>query len=184
MKIALKRLQTKQYAGNSAVYIDEATNKKLFWTVNKRVLVVMLGTYFCQSLDKGTLNFASIMGIQKDANLGSNHYSWLGTILYMGVLFGEYPTNFLLQKLPVAKYLAANIFCWGCVVACSAAAHNFASLMVVRFLLGMFESCVQPAFIIMTGMWYTKQEQIILTSLWYCMQGVVQMVRDFSVISS
>lgn len=75
--------------------------------------------------------------------------SWLGTILYMGVLVGEYPTNFLLQKLPVAKYLAANVFCWGVVVVCSAAAKGFPSLMVVRFLLGVFESCVQPAFIIM-----------------------------------
>lgn len=74
---------------------------------------------------------------------------WLGTILYMGVLVGEYPTNLLLQKLPVAKYLAVNVFCWGCVIACSAAAKNFASLMVVRFLLGVFESCVQPSFIIM-----------------------------------
>ncbi|KAJ3548618.1 hypothetical protein NM208_g925 [Fusarium decemcellulare] len=167
--------ETAAYAGQEAVYIDEATNKKLFWTVNRRILGCMLGTYFCQSLDKGTLNFSSIMNIKEDANLVGNQYNWLGTILYMGVLVGEYPTNFLLQKLPVAKYLSINIFCWGAVVACSAATHNFASLMVVRFLLGMFESCVQPAFIIMTGMWYTTREQVVLTSLWYCMQGVVLM---------
>lgn len=110
----------------------------------------------------------------------------------MGVLVGEYPTNLLLQKLPVAKYLAVNVFCWGAVISCSAAATNFAGLMTVRFLLGIFESCVQPAFIIMyvqsefrlkptlrvadflcrTSMWYTKKEQAILTSLWYCMTGV------------
>ena len=67
----------------------------------------------------------------------------------MGVLFGEYPTNVLLQKLPVAKYLATNVFLWGIVIACSAAAKDFKALMVVRFLLGVFESCVQPTFIIM-----------------------------------
>lgn len=48
--------------------------------------------------------------------------------------------------------------------------------MAVRFLLGFFESCVQPAFIILTAMWYTRQEQQILTSLWYCMFGVQLMV--------
>jgi hypothetical protein len=32
----------------------------------------------------------------------------LGTILYLGVLAGEYPANFLLQKLPVAKFLSAK----------------------------------------------------------------------------
>lgn len=110
----------------------------------------MLGTYFCQSLDKGTLQFSSVMGIKDDANLNSGQkYPWLGTILYMGVLAGEYPTNLLLQKLPTAKYLSANVFLWGIVVACSAASTSFAPLMVVRFLLGFFESCVQPAFIIM-----------------------------------
>lgn len=109
----------------------------------------MLGTYFCQSLDKGTLGFASVMGIIEDANLTGDRFNWLGTILYMGILVGEYPTNFLLQKLPVAKYLAANVICWGVVVGCSAAAVNFPGLMAVRFLLGVFESCVQPAFIIM-----------------------------------
>jgi hypothetical protein len=35
-------------------------------------------------------------------------YSWLGTILYMGILAGEFPQNFLLQKLPVAKFLAVK----------------------------------------------------------------------------
>ncbi|KAJ1299587.1 hypothetical protein OPQ81_010408 [Rhizoctonia solani] len=73
------------------------------------------------------------MNIQQNAHLVGQQYSWLGTILYMGVLVGEYPTNLLLQKLPVAKYLSANVFPWGAVVACSAAAKNFGSLMAVRF---------------------------------------------------
>lgn len=48
------------------------------------------------------------MNIQEDANLVGQQFSWLGTILYMGVLVGEYPTNFLLQKLPIAKYLSVK----------------------------------------------------------------------------
>ncbi|KAM0278266.1 hypothetical protein ACHAQH_005279 [Verticillium albo-atrum] len=103
--------ETAAYAGAEAIYIDDKTNNKLFWTANKRILVCILGTYFCQSLNKGTLGFASIMGIREDANLHGQQFSWLGTILYIGVLFGEYPTNLLLHKLPVAKYLAGNIFC-------------------------------------------------------------------------
>ncbi|KAH7367727.1 allantoate permease [Plectosphaerella cucumerina] len=168
--------ETAAYASGEAIYIDEASNKRLFWTVNRRILICMLGTYFCQSLDKGTLGFASIMGIIEDANLEKQEFSWLGTILYMGVLFGEYPTNLLIQKLPIAKYLAGNIICWGIVIACSAAAQSFAPLMVVRFLLGMFESCVQPCFIIMTSMWWRREEQSVLISLWYCMTGVQLMV--------
>ncbi|TVY24177.1 putative transporter [Lachnellula hyalina] len=173
--------ETATYAGVSAAFVDKETSKKMFWTVNKRILACMLGTYFCQSLDKGTLGFASIMGIKKEAHLVGQDYSWLGTILYMGVLVGEYPTNMLLQKLPVAKYIAFNVGCWGVVIACSAAAKDFKGLMVVRFLLGIFESCVQPAFIIIYQplimiFKYTKREQAVLTSLWYCMTGVQLMV--------
>jgi MFS family permease len=45
--------------------------------------------------------------------------------------------------------LSVNVFIWGAVVACSAASTNFASLMTVRFLLGFFESCVQPAMMLL-----------------------------------
>lgn len=68
------RLKTAAYAGEAAATIDEKTNKKLFWTVNKRILACMLGTYFCQSLDKGTLGFASVMNIKEDANLQGQEY--------------------------------------------------------------------------------------------------------------
>ena len=57
------------------MHIDEKTNKKLFWSVNKRIFACMLGTYFCQSLDKGTLGFASVMNIQTDAHLHGQQYS-------------------------------------------------------------------------------------------------------------
>lgn len=57
------------YATGTGIEIDAATNKRLFWKINRRILVIQLVTYFCQSLDKGTLNFASIMGIKDDAKL-------------------------------------------------------------------------------------------------------------------
>lgn len=60
--------ETARYTATE-IHIDPATNRRLFWKINRRILAVMLGTYFCQSLDKGTLGFSSIMGIKKDAHL-------------------------------------------------------------------------------------------------------------------
>jgi hypothetical protein len=37
--------------------------------IDKRVLVIMIATYFIQAIDKGTLSFASIMGIIPDTKL-------------------------------------------------------------------------------------------------------------------
>lgn len=57
------------YAAHSQVEIDEATNNRLKRLIDRRVLVVMICTYFLQALDKGTMSFSAIMGIKDDANL-------------------------------------------------------------------------------------------------------------------
>lgn len=57
------------YAADPGIEIDEATDKRLFWMITRRILVIQIVTYFFQSLDKGILNYASIMGIKDDAHL-------------------------------------------------------------------------------------------------------------------
>ena len=51
--------------------------------------------------------------------------------------------------------------------------------MAVRFLLGFFESCVQPSMMVLTSMWYTREEQSLLNALWYCMTGAQLMVSSY-----
>lgn len=92
------------------------------------------------------------MGIRKDAHLVGQQYSWLTTCIYIAVLIVEYPTNWILQRVPIAKYLGINIILWGTVLACHAACKNFPQLVVVRTLLGIFECVCQPAFLILSSM--------------------------------
>lgn len=56
-------------AADPGIEIDAATDRRLFWKITRRILVIQVITYFCQSLDKGILNYASIMGIKTDAHL-------------------------------------------------------------------------------------------------------------------
>ncbi|KAF8076228.1 MFS general substrate transporter [Lyophyllum atratum] len=163
-------------ATTNAVVIDEATNTRLRWMVHKRVLSVMVITYFAQTLDKGTVNFASIMGIREDTKLKGQGYAWLTTCVYIAILVWEFPTNRLIQRLPIAKYLAFNIMAWGAVLACTAACKNFASLIVVRTLLGVFECVCQPAFVYLSTMWYTRDEQALVIGAFYSMNGFQQCV--------
>ncbi|EIN10598.1 MFS general substrate transporter [Punctularia strigosozonata HHB-11173 SS5] len=158
------------------IYIDPETNRRLRWMVHKRVLVVMVVTYFAQTLDKGTINFASIMGIQEDTHLHGQQYAWLTTCVYIAILAWEFPANRLLQRLPVAKFLGFNITAWGAVLACTAACHNFGGLITVRTLLGIFECVCQPAFVFLSTMWYTREEQPLIIGSFYSMNGFQQCV--------
>lgn len=63
-------------------------------------------------------------------------------MFYFGYLFWEYPTNRLLQRLPLGKWSAFNVIMWGLVLCCMAATKNFAGAMTVRFFLGVFEAAV------------------------------------------
>ncbi|KAM0438676.1 hypothetical protein ACHAPT_001432 [Fusarium lateritium] len=155
-----------QYVAETRVQIDEATNKRLKRMIDKRILIVMIVTYFTQSLDRGTMSFSSIMGIIEDANLAPNQYSWFTTIMYLVVLVVEYPENYILQCIPIAKWLSANIILWGVTLALHAAASNFAGLVVLRGFLGGFEAVCQPAFVLLSSTWYKKEEQASTIIYW------------------
>ncbi|KAK9475933.1 major facilitator superfamily domain-containing protein [Lipomyces japonicus] len=147
---------------------------RLRWKVDFRLMPILCFIYFLQYLDKTLLNYAAVMGIRE--NLTSNQFSNLGTIFYVGYIVAEPITSYLMQKFPIGKYLGINVTLWGVVVACHAACHTYAPLMVIRVLLGVFEACVAPSLVLITGMWWTKPEQSRRTGLWYLQIGVAQIV--------
>lgn len=124
-------------------------------------------SYFLQALDKGTMSFASIMDLPKDLHLVGQQFSWLTTCIYIAVLVVEYPTNRLIQRLPIAKYLGISIILWGTTLALHSVAKNFVTVLVLRTFLGIFEAVCQPAFVFLSGMWYKREEQAATVTYWY-----------------
>lgn len=161
-----------QYVSDVRIHISPEKNAQLLRMIDKRVLSVMVATYFLQAIDKGTLSFASIMGIREDTNLTGQDYSWLTTCIYITILIVEYPQNWTIARVPIAKYLSFSIVAWGVVLACTAACHNFLGLVIVRTLLGLFESACQPAFVVLSSIWYRREEQAARVTFWYMMNGV------------
>lgn len=147
-----------KYADTARIEFSTEENQRLRRLIDKRVLVIMVATYFLQSLDKGTLSFTSIMGIRKDLNLQAQQYSWLTTCIYIAILIVEYPINWLIQRVPIAKFLGSCIIIWGSILAFHAAAQNFAGICALRTLLGIFEAVCQPAFLILVSVGWTGEE--------------------------
>ncbi|KAL1873991.1 hypothetical protein VTK73DRAFT_642 [Phialemonium thermophilum] len=165
-----------KYVSEARIDISPEENVRLRRLIDRRVLVVMITTYFLQAIDKGTMSFASIMGIREDAKLVGQDYQWLTTCIYITILIVEYPQNYIIARVPIAKYLSFSIVAWGTVLACTAACKNFAGLVTVRTMLGLFESACQPAFVIISATWYRREEQTSRVTYWYMMNGAQQMV--------
>ncbi|RYP02468.1 hypothetical protein DL764_005795 [Monosporascus ibericus] len=171
-----------KYAGDIRIEFTPEENSRLRKLIDKRVLVVMILTYFLQAIDKGTLSFAAIMKLPEDTGLADENgnvtqqFSWLTSCIYITILIVEYPQNWIITKVPVGKYLGFSIVAWGAVLACHAACKNFVGLVVVRTLLGLFESACQPAFVVLSSMWYRREEQASRVTYWYMMNGAQQIV--------
>ena len=82
------------------------------------------------------------------------------------------PTNLMLQRFPVGKYLGFNIIAWGGFLMLQAVSQNFTHLAVLRALSGAAEACSDPAFMLITSMWYTRREQPLRMGLWYTANGI------------
>ena len=93
-------------------------------------------------------------------------------MFYFGWLVWAIPSNLLMQRCPPAYYLAFNIFMWGALLMCQAAATNFVSLTALRVLSGAFEAIADPAFMLFTSMFYTREEQPSRISAWYAWNGI------------
>lgn len=58
-----------QYVAQGGVSISKERSDELRKKIDRRVLVVMILTYFLQAIDKGTLSFASIMKLPDDTGM-------------------------------------------------------------------------------------------------------------------
>lgn len=74
-----------KYTNSERIVISEADDKRLKKMIDRRVLVIMILTYFLQALDKGTMSFTSIMGIRDDLGLLGDKVSCYRTLVSMTI---------------------------------------------------------------------------------------------------
>ncbi|KAJ7219571.1 major facilitator superfamily domain-containing protein [Mycena pura] len=129
--------------------------------------------------DKTTLGQAAILGIIPGAHLNQNEFNWLGSIFYFSYLAFEYPQNLALQRFPVGKWMSINIFVWSIALMAHAACKSFGALFAVRFILGICEGAITPGFMIVTAMFYTREEQNKRVGYWFLMNGFAVIFLGF-----
>ncbi|KAL2208377.1 MFS general substrate transporter [Sarocladium strictum] len=158
------------------VAVDEDESRRVLRKIDMRLLPLMMGSYFLQYIDKSSINFASVYGLQEDTNLHGQQYSWLSSIFYFGYMFAQYPAGYALQRLPTGKFIGACTFGWGVLMLTIPACTNFAGIAANRFLLGALEAIVNPGFVLVLAIWYQVAEQPLRLVTYYSMNGIAGIV--------
>ncbi|CAL9730064.1 thiamine pathway transporter Thi73p [Monosporozyma unispora] len=151
-------------------YGSHQLKKSTIRKVDFVILPFLSATYFFMFLGQALLNYAASMGIND--HLKDNQFSDLGTIFSAAYIFMEPMVTYLIQRYPISKIMGAFITTWGIVLACHSACKTYASLMIVRTLLGIFESSSAVGCIAISGMYYTKSEQSARIGFWATQAGV------------
>lgn len=68
---------------------------------------------------------------------------------------------------------------WSVVLACHGAASSFASLLILRILLGIFESLISPGFSLLTSIWYKPSEHVTRHTIWFLGNSVGGVLGGF-----
>ncbi|KAF2165736.1 hypothetical protein M409DRAFT_67092 [Zasmidium cellare ATCC 36951] len=168
--------QTEKLELDRGLAIDPAEEKAVLRKIDRVILPVMALVYFFQYLDKQSINYAAVFGLQEDLGLSGQEFSWAVSLFYFGQLCSEYPAAYLMSRLPIVSFVGVTIIIWGSAEMCLAAAKDFNSLAAARFFLGFAEGAVAPSFMIITSNWYKRSEHPLRVATWVSMFGVSQIV--------
>uniref|UniRef100_L2FC95 Allantoate permease n=1 Tax=Colletotrichum fructicola (strain Nara gc5) TaxID=1213859 RepID=L2FC95_COLFN len=80
---------------------ERRLKRKIDW----RIVPLMFACYILQYLDKTLINYANVMGLQKDTGISGDQYSQLAMIFYVSYLAFEFPHAWGMQHYPTAKYI-------------------------------------------------------------------------------
>lgn len=66
------------YKNAREIEADPAELKRVLRKIDYRIVPILFVTYLLQYLDKNSINFASVYGLQKGTHIDDSQYSWLG----------------------------------------------------------------------------------------------------------
>lgn len=133
--------------------------------------------YFIKGLDQANIATAFISGMEEDLQMYGTQLnlvdtSWTVGLLifipcccpeshgneYIGYIIGMIPSQIILTKVPVTRWLPACELLWTVLTFTLAACKTAKQVIGVRFLIGLAESVFYPAAHLVLGSWYKPSE--------------------------
>lgn len=136
-----------------------AMEKKLVRKLDLRILPIIVLLYVLNYLDRNSITAARDNGLTDDLNLTDRQYETCLSILYIGYILLQIPSNMILSYCGRPRiYLPVCVAAWGVVSALSAVCNNFHELVVVRLFLGVVEAAFFPGAMFVLSKWYKRSE--------------------------
>ena len=120
-------------------------------------------------LDRNNMAAARLKGLEEDLGLTSTEYSTCLSILYVGYIIMQVPSNMFINRISrPSLYIAVAMLLWGLISTLSGNTKNFGDMVAVRFLLGFIEAAFLPGALLILSKWYTRRELTTRNAILFC----------------
>ncbi|KAN0104087.1 putative pantothenate transporter liz1 [Hyaloscypha variabilis] len=109
-------------------------------------------------IDTSNITNAFVSGMKEDLNLYGNQYNWIVTSWTIGYIIGQWPSNFILTRVPAHIWIPFLEISWTVFTFSLAGAKTYTQMLALRFVVGLFEAGYWPALYYILGSWYNKRE--------------------------
>src|SRR5690348_10036565 len=124
-----------------------------------RLIPIVFITYSLAYLDRANFGFALAGGMAEDLNISASMSSLLGSLFFLGYFLFQIPGALYAAHKSAKKLIFWSLILWGILAICTGLIENVNLLIVIRFMLGVVESAVMPALLILLSRWFTKSER-------------------------
>ena len=124
-----------------------------------RLIPVIFVTYSLAYLDRANFGFGAAGGMAADLHISSNMSSLLGSLFFLGYFFFQIPGTIYASNKSAKKLIFWSLIFWGLAAMATGSINNVKILLVIRFMLGVFESAVFPSMLVLISRWFTREER-------------------------
>lgn len=124
-----------------------------------RIIPVVFVTYSLAYLDRANFGFAVAGGMADDLNITPNTSTLLSSLFFLGYFFFQIPGAHYAATRTAKKLIFISLILWGALAAATGMVNDTTTLIIIRFMLGVVESAVMPAMLILLSQWFTKEER-------------------------
>jgi sugar phosphate permease len=124
-----------------------------------RLIPVAFITYSLAYLDRANYGFGTAGGMAQDLHIDAKTSALIASLFFLGYFFFQIPGASYAAKRSAKKLIFWSLILWGGCAVATGLLTSVTGLVIVRFMLGVVESAVMPAMLILLSRWFTKSER-------------------------
>ncbi|KAF2772476.1 MFS general substrate transporter [Teratosphaeria nubilosa] len=147
---------------------EKILEKQLRRRIDTLIMPLVILVYLMNYIDRNNYAAARLQGLEKDLGLTGDQYQLGLSILFVGYVLMQVPSNALLNLYGRPSwYLGFFVTAWGLVSCLTSQVKNAGDIIACRFILGVVEAPFFAGVLFYLSKWYTKSELNFRMSIFY-----------------